>query len=1123
MEPIVLVKPFRPAFLALVKSLTRLFILAGLVLLPLAGGFQPARSAASPELAAMPQLRSAGHVLGFRPGQVILAGMDHALTVALVGAKTATPLAQGGSQVDYPNAWPGISLRYETDGQSIAKSTYRIAPGADPARIRLHYNLAPQLQPDGSLRFAFESGELTETAPLAWQDIAGQRRPVEVAFEVRGAQVSFHLGRYNSAYPLVIDPYYAWHTFAGSSMNDGAQAVAVDPSGNIYLAGFSSYSWNGPAGQAPKHAHSERGDLVLMKFSSAGQYAWHTFYGSSTSSTSALCLIVPNSTEIYLAGISTGNWDGPSGETPKHAHTGDNKDDILLMKLDIDGNYLWHGFYGGSDDDIPTGVAVSGTEVYLSGYSKYSWDMPGPVPPLHASSGGSFEMVVLKIDSSGVYQWHTFYGSASADLAFSIAVSGTAVYVVGDSQASWSGPAGGPLHAYAGLTDMVVLKLNSSGAHQWHTFYGTAGYDGGYDVAVYGGNQIYLTGYSDTAWNGPGGQTPLHNHSNLEDDAYVLKLNDAGAYQWHTFYGAAAEQWGSELSLDPSGNLYVAIDSKGSWLGPGDAAPLRPFESARDAGVLKLTAAGAYTWHTFYPLKSETGSGMTMDLVSTSSFVYLGAVATVNFLGDSGQASLHPYSSSSDLFLLGLYTSGSYYFHTYYGATTISQAYGLAQGGSGEVYVVGNASLPQAPPNTCPNRYFWDDYQPNNPADTNAVVARIEANGDCAWYLSFGGTGSDTAYAAYYRPDTGALYVTGVSADGWEPTNGANPLHYYTGGKEIFALRLDNAAAYQWHTFYGSATDDTAYGIDVHPNGTQDYVYIVGESNATWKGPSNQLPANPYVAGNDMVVLRLWQDGSYWGHTFLGSDANDTAYAIDYLSSEIYLTGQSSAGWNGPGPTAPIKAYTGGADLTVANLDYSLSYHWHTFYGSASADYGQAIRCVSSTCYVAGFSGADWLGPAGQSPMHAHSTSGYDLAVLSLFTSGAYNWHTFYGTTGHDQAFGLALDGSYLYIAGRSTASWNGPSGQLPLNPYTADSDLTLLRLYLAGGYADHAFYGGSGYDEARALVTDGLGNLVLAGRSQMAWNGEGSQPPHDPHTGDTDLLVLRLVANRLYLPVLRR
>jgi hypothetical protein len=71
--------------------------------------------------------------------------------------------------------------------------------------------------------------------------------------------------------------------------------------------------------------------------------------------------------------------------------------------------------------------------------------------------------VVLKLDSSGDYQWHTFYGSAkSADEAHTAVMGSDGFVLAGASFLPWKGPANEePLSAHTerGGCDIVVIKL----------------------------------------------------------------------------------------------------------------------------------------------------------------------------------------------------------------------------------------------------------------------------------------------------------------------------------------------------------------------------------------------------------------------------------------------------------------------------------------------------------------------------------------------------------------------------------------------------------------------------------------------------------------------------------------
>ena len=50
--------------------------------------------------------------------------------------------------------------------------------------------------------------------------------------------------------------FAGWHTFYGSLTHEYGVSVAVDESGNIYVAGGSFNTWAGPAGESPLHPYS---------------------------------------------------------------------------------------------------------------------------------------------------------------------------------------------------------------------------------------------------------------------------------------------------------------------------------------------------------------------------------------------------------------------------------------------------------------------------------------------------------------------------------------------------------------------------------------------------------------------------------------------------------------------------------------------------------------------------------------------------------------------------------------------------------------------------------------------------------------------------------------------------
>lgn len=458
-----------------------------------------------------------------------------------------------------------------------------------------------------------------------------------------------HLERAAAAQSLGLK--YDWHTFYGVAESLGeSRSVAVDVDGNVYIAGYSDTTWG-----TPLHAHSGGYDIMVIKLNALGAYQWHTFYGSVPETSDdgddeGVGIALDSGGNVYVTGYSDKTWVGPGDTAPLAPHGGD-AEYMVLLKLASSGAYQWHTFF---QPGRASALDVDSSGVYVAGIAASSWETP-----THVSDG---DLVALKFNSSGVYQWHTYYGVGAGSAnegAYAIAADAAhnAVYITGESADTWQGDgATEPLHPFSGAgsgySDMVVVKLDGAGVYQWHTFYGVG--DGtddiGSGIVVDGEGNPYVAGQSFASWG-----EPLHPHSG-ERDITVLKLNGAGAYQWHTFYGSGSYDNGAGIAVDGRGNLYIAGTSSAGWLGDGDAQPAHPHsENLSEIVVLKLAANGAYQRHTFYGADGadDTGLGIALD---ANHGVYVTGLAVDTWQGDNGANPLHAHSDNStgDSFVLKL-------------------------------------------------------------------------------------------------------------------------------------------------------------------------------------------------------------------------------------------------------------------------------------------------------------------------------------------------------------------------------------------------------------------------------------------------------------------------------------
>lgn len=447
------------------------------------------------------------------------------------------------------------------------------------------------------------------------------------------------------------------------------------------------------------------------------------------------------------------------------------------------------------------------------------------------------------------YLHHTFYGSADADRAYGVVVDAAgSSYIVGRSRDTWNGPAGQPplhAHAGAGAADIVVVKLDASGAYQWHTFYGSGSTDYALAAALDGAGNLYVAGFSWGAWTGPMGELPKHAYGGGTSEACVLKLDGAGTYQWHTFYGAGYAgtlDEGHGIAVDAAGNAYLAMKSDDTWNGPMGEMPKNAYVGGPDIGIVKLDTLGDYQWHAFFGTDDADVEPASIAVDGTG--VYVTGNSPAGW--DVGMtAPLHDHSGGEDFVIVKVNAAGTYQWHTFYGSPQDDAGNGIAVS-NGRVYVAGYSND------------TWDGPGPTAPTHTytgmaDLTVLQLSASGDYGWHTFFGSAQDDFGLDVAVDGNAG-IVIVGRSLDTWS-VGSSGPAHAYTGGADALVVSLSSGGTYQWHTFYGSADEDLGQDIAI---GALRSIHVAGSSRATWNGDAGALPLHAYTGDQDLFELVLF-------------------------------------------------------------------------------------------------------------------------------------------------------------------------------------------------------------------------------------------------------------------------
>ena len=744
--------------------------------------------------------------------------------------------------------------------------------------------------------------------------------------------------------------------------------------------------------------------------------------------------------------------------------------------------------WGNSADAGRASAVDASGNVYTVGIFQGGVDFVPGLGVAQLVSAGDSDVYVTKVDASGNLVWARRVGGAGLDEGLGVAIDGSGnVLVTGRfaGTADFDPGAGVVNLTSAGGYDVFVLKLDSAGDFQWGAQVGGTSDDHGHGLAVDGSGNVLVTGiFQGTADFDPGAGT-VNLTSAGGNDAFVLKLNATGAYQWAGRVGGTSGDVGHGVSVDGSGNVLVTGTFQGTVdFDPGAGTANLTSAGGDDVFIVKLDSGGNYAWaKRVGGTGSDIGRAAAVD--SAGNVLITGYFnSTVDFDPGSGTSNLTSVGLD-DVFVQKLDAAGNYLWARRIGGTSYDYGTRVAVDSVGNVLVTG---------------YFAGtaDFNPGagtanltSAGSNDAFVVKLDAAGNYLWARSFGGTGTDLG-SGVAVDGSGNLLVTGIFQGTVDFDPGAGTANLTSaGGDDAFVVKLDSAGSYAWAQAWGGNSTAVSNSVATDAQGN---VYSTGYFGGTFDfdpGPgvyplvSNSGGADVFITKHTTAGALIW--ARRVGGGGVGPDEG-LGVAVDAVGN-VLVTGRylSTVDFDPGAGTANLTSI-GSNDVFVLKLDAAGNYLWARGVGGTGSDYGNAVAVdASGNVVVTGyFVGTTDFDP-GIGTANLTSAGGDDAFVLRLDAAGNYLWARSVGGTSEDRGQGVAVDssGSVLvtgYFAG--TVDFNPGAGTANLTS-AGSNDVFVLKLDLAGTYQWAQRVGATSSDIGYSVAVDGGGNLLVTGSFQ--------------------------------------
>ena len=305
----------------------------------------------------------------------------------------------------------------------------------------------------------------------------------------------------------------------------------------------------------------------------------------------------------------------------------------------------------------------------------------------------SSKVFLVKTDSSGTPVWERNYGGIGTDEGYDVRETSDGGFIIAGATTSYG----------AGMSDVYLIRTNSTGDTLWTRTFGTALNDKGFGVRPTIDGGYIITGYTTEEVDGA--------------EVYLVKADSLGNLEWDYFFGGGMDDYGYSVEETSDGG-FIVTGSKASFI------------DSTNVYLLRTDPAGGMSWEQDYGAEgSDAGKGV----IPTADGGYIITGYTASGITDD----------PSDIYLIKTDDRGDTLWTNTYGGDDADEGASIYPTVEGGYIITGYTASGGT-----------DSYQ--------AIMISVDAQGNEIWTKYLGGAGNEGCYSVK-QADDGTYVVAGFT------------------------------------------------------------------------------------------------------------------------------------------------------------------------------------------------------------------------------------------------------------------------------------------------------------------------------------------------------------------------